>query len=321
MLRSDDSFRPKTKTINVMLLDGGLGDHIAALPACKYILEKYTWIKPIFWMPDYLVNFAKHVLPDGNYEIYGMSNMRGRYEPTRPTKTTKWDGVTSPMKIHLVDYAFLKLLDENPAIQHKNYLQIDPSKLTCRDFDLPEKYAVITTGYTAKVREWPAKEVNKVVDWLLERGTTPVFLGQKNTKTGTAHLIQGKFDEDINLDKGIDLIDKTTLLEAALVMNGAKAVLGVDNGLLHVAGCTKAPIIAGYTTVRPEMRLPIREDSLGLNCVAVSPDEHLSCRFFQQNTNFFYWHDYKNCIYDDQICTTLMTGEKFIRMIKWLELL
>ncbi len=291
---------------------GVFGDHIGSLVAVKYITEQYKWITLLVYVPDYLKDFTKYVLPETS--IFSFSEMRFRYDPTKPTKTTKWDGILSPMKIHTVDYAFLKLTDENPSIEHKNYLQI--GKNIGNNFNLPENYVVITTGYTADVREFLASEINKIVDYLLTKKITTVFLGQTQTKTGAAHIIKGTFKDDINFNAGINLIDKTSLLEAASIMQGAKAVLGVDNGLMHLAGCTDVPIIGGFTTVSPEIRMPYRHNQLGWNFYPVRPDESLGCRFCQQKTNFLYGHDYRNCMNKHTLCVTQMTAEKFIKHLE-----
>lgn len=316
---------PKTKTINLMLLDGGVGDHIASLVAVDYIQKNYPWITPLIWMPDFLVDFAKNVLKEDTY-IKGFSEMRSAYQPSRTTKTTKWDGIISPMKIHLLDYAFLKLCDENPSIEHKNYLQIKLDKIQMPDLNLPNDYVVLTTGYTADVREFRPEIVNQIVDLLSKKGVHTVFLGQTQTKTGVLHTIEGTFKKEIDYSKGVNLIDKTTLLEAAAIMHGAKAVVGVDNGLMHVAGCTQVPIIGGYTTVSPDIRVPVRHNQLGWNCYSIVPETSLDCRFCQQKTNFLYGHDYRNCMYKADkikanICTKQLTADKFIeQLIKIVEI-
>ncbi len=310
MFRSDEPFKPTSKTINVLMLDGGLGDHLAGLPVIKYITYSYPWIKVLLWTPDYLVNFAKHVLPK-TVQIKGLGEMRGQYEPKRPTKTTKWDGYTSPMKIHLVDYAFLRLIDENPSLEHKNYLQITPDER--ETIGMPKNYAVITPAFTANVREFLGKEINILAKHLLSKGVTPVFLGQRETKTGTRSTITGNMADQVDYSLGLDLIDKTNLLQAANIMAGAKAVLGVDNGLLHLAGCTKVPIVSGFTTVSPHIRNPIRNNDLYHKIANITPDNTLGCTFCQERTNFLYGHDYRNCIYKDRLCVTQMTAQKFIQ--------
>lgn len=309
--------RPKTKTINLMLLDGGLGDHVASLVAVDYIIQNYTWIKPLVWMPDYLTDFARNVLPEDTY-IKGFSEMRGQYDPTKTTKTTKWDGNTSPMKIHCLDYAFLRLCDENPSIEHKNYLRIKLDKIDMQTIDLPDKYVVFTTGFTAEVREFLPEHINRLAKYLIYKGYKPVYLGETQTKTGLSHVIKGTFKDEIDFSAGINLIDKTSILQAATIMHHSAAVIGVDNGLLHLAGCTKAPIVGGFTTVSPEIRMPVRNNVLGHNYYPVVPDKDLGCGFCQQKTNFLYGHDYKKCWYKEKkereriMCVDQMTYEKFM---------
>ncbi len=312
--------KPKTKTINVMLLDGGVGDDICSLVAVDYMIRKYPWITPLVWTKDFLVDFAKNVLPEGTY-VKGYSEMRGQYDPTRPTKTTKWDGNTSPMKIHLLDYAFLRLLDENPPIYEKNYLRVKFDQVKSQVFDLPSKYVVFTTGFTAGVREWIAPEVNKTAKYVLDKGYIPVFLGQTQTKTGLAHVIEGKFNEQIDFNLGINLIDKTNLLEAATIMQHSSGVLGVDNGLLHVAGCTDAKIVGGFTTVSPQIRMAIRHDILGWEYYPVTPNSSACDKLFcQEKTNFLYGHDYRNCLFKDPDrklkCIQDMTADRFITQLE-----
>ena len=307
----DEGFRPKTKTVNFILMDGGLGDHVAALVAVDYAIKTYTWIKILVWVPDYFLDFAKNLLPP-NTQVKSFTQMKGSYEPHKPTKTTKWDGHTSPMKMHGVDYAFLKLLDE--TCKTRDYLRIKPA--VNKFFALPQRYVVVTTGFTAKVREFPAEEINKLAAWISNQGIQPVFLGQKMITTGSAATIKGNFSVDIDYTIGTDLIDKTTLLEAASIMQDAMAIVGVDNGLLHVAACTDVPIVAGFTTVSPEMRRPTRNGICGYKFYEVIPDDDLKCRFCQVNTNFLYSHDYKKCLYDDNLCTKQMTAEKFIKHLE-----
>lgn len=314
MLR-DTGFKPQPKTVNCILMNGGVGDHIASLVAANYILKNYPWIKLLIWVPDFLLEFSKNVLPKKAI-VNNYSSMKYKYDPEEITKTTEWDGVISPMKIHCLDYAFLKLCDEIPDIEHMNYLKVNLSKVHLSKFKLPEKYIVITTGYTAAVREFRAESVNKIAKYAKQKGYEIIFLGQTSTKTGSSHTIVGVFDENIDFSIGLNLIDKTSLLEAAKIMSKAKAVIGVDNGLLHVAGCTDVAIVGGFTTVSPDLRMPVRNNELGWNYFPVMPDASLACSYCQSQTNFLYGHDYKTCMYKDNLCTYQMASEKFIKELE-----
>lgn len=313
--------RPQTKTINVMLQNGGVGDHVASLTAVDYIMRRYDWITPIIWVPDMMKEIAINLLPD-HAQVYSMSEMRGRYQPHRPTKSTLWDGHTSPMKIHCVDYGFWKLCDELPPIYEKNYLRLKRHKIELND-EGPKDYVVVTTGYTADVREFLSDYVRQVVEYIISKGIDVVFLGHSSVKTGGFDIISAKFDEKV-LSMGINLVNKTKLVEAAAIMHDALAVVGVDNGLLHVAGTTDVPIIGGFTTVRPEIRMPIRHNKLGWNFFPVVPNQSLDCAFCQQDTNFVYGHDYKDCLYKGKIgfghrvnlCTKQITPDKFIEKLE-----
>lgn len=311
-LRTEGGFRPKLRKVNCILMNGGVGDHMGSLVAVDYIIRSYPWITLLVWVPDFLLAFAKNVLPNGTF-VSNYSAMKLIYNQELTTITTEWDGKTSPMKMHSVDYAFLKLCDEAVSVDKKNYLRVNFDGIQVHA--LPEKYVVLTTGFTAPVREFLPEAVNGVADHVLQKGYTPVFLGQKDTKTGAAHVIQGTFNDQIDFGKGISLIDQTSLLEAAKVMQGAAAVVGVDCGLLHVAGCTSVPIIAGFTTVNPELRAPIRGSILGKDFYPVVPDEALGCRFCQVSTNFLYGHDYKYCMYKDYQCVKQLTAAKFIEQL------
>lgn len=307
--------KPKPTSVNFILMDGGVGDHMASLVAIDYVVTNYAWIKPLIWVPDYMLDFSRHVLPSKAL-VRNYSAMQAYYNEKLPTKTTKWDGVMSPMKIHCLDYAFLKLCDENPPIEAKNYLKIRPNAIDTDSFKLSDKYVVITTGYTAKVREFKAKYINEVAAYVKGKGYMPVFLGQTKTETGASHIIEGNFDADINFNIGLNLVNKTTLLEAAKIMGNATAVVGIDNGLLHVAGCTDVAILGGFTTVSPRIRMPVRHNVLGWNYYPIVSGQGKGCNFCQEKTNFLYGHDYRECLYKDDICTEQMTADKFIEYLK-----
>lgn len=307
--------KPADKQVNFLLLDGGVGDHMASLAALDYSVKRYPWIKPLVWVPDYLETFTRHALPPAA-KVGSYTSMTKSYNPNLTTKTTKWDGVISPMKTHLLDYAFLKLLDENPSIEHKNYLKLDLKDIDISDFKLPRKYVVITSGYTAKVRQFYAKHINEVARYLLRKGFTPIFLGQTKTYTGAKHIIEGNFDDGIDFSQGINLVNETTLLQAAKIMSLASAVVGVDNGLLHVAGCTDVPIVGGFTSVTPEIRMPVRNNILGWNFYPVVPDKPVGCVSCQETTNFLYGHDYRSCVFRDNKCAESLTARKFIEQLE-----
>lgn len=303
----------KPTDLNIVLTDGGLGDHVASLVAVDYIAKNYPYVTVYLWVPDYLLEFAKTALP--GVRIKNFTDAKKYYSADKPFVTTRWDGRTSGMRMHLLDYAFATLCDNIVGYEEKNYLQVDTSKVKITHFKLPEKYVVMTAGFTAPSREFLPEYVNTVVKYVKSKGYEVIFIGKKHTYTGTIHTIKGNFKEEIDFSAGMNLIDKTSLLEATKIMGLAKCVIGLDNGLLHLAGCTEVPIVGSFTSVEPKARMPVRHNQLGWNYYPVVPPPSLGCGFCQSRLNYIYDHDFKNCIKQDYECLTVLKPELYIEQL------
>lgn len=301
----------KRKKYNFTLHCGGLGDLIAHLPAIKYCLEFHPHLDIDLWIHDYGFTLCEKV-----FESYPQCNIK----PMSKLKEYKNDQLArspyahkiSNLSCHLVDHGFYTIAHTSVEDKYKNYIQLDPIDIS--NFDLPEKYAVVTTGHTTDSRTWKADSINETVEYIISKGITPVFLGKSTTTTGTNHVITGKFEADYS--KGINLINKTNLFEAHGIMAKAKFVIGLDNGLCpHLAAMSDVPIIVGFTSVEPRHRLPYRKNQLGWNCYVVKP-KNLDCFGCQSNHNFAdTTHDFKYCFYKDYKCVEMLTSELWIEQI------
>jgi ADP-heptose:LPS heptosyltransferase len=310
MFRSGHNHEPSE--VNILFNDGGLGDNIARMPAVRYLKDNYPFLKINLFVPDYFFDLANNLLPGINVIRYseGHKNWKGGI-PQRQTK-----GIFTNFATHLTDHAFYVLCNKQVPDSEKNYLKLSLDDLDISRFNLPERYVVVTTGFTAPVREFLPRVINEIVYFLRGRNVTPVFLGSKDAVVGNGDKIVGNFNNEIAYERGIDLINQTSLLEAGKVIANAEAIVGLDNGLLHLAGCTEVPIVAGFTTVDPFHRLPYRHDQLGWNCFTVVPDESLNCRFCQSNWDFKFEHDYKFCYYKDYKCVKKNKAQDYITHLK-----
>ncbi len=299
--------------VNIAFNYGGLGDDIARLPALKYMLKTNPHAKVTLACPDYLIPIIEHFFIEQLANIVPFSRL------TPEMKRLNWIQTKTefftPMHTHLVKHAFSYICDTvDVPIEEMNYLRFRLEEIDVTRFTLPEKYVVITTGYTAIVRKLSASTVNEVSEYLVQKGITPVYLGAKETyRGGVAEKIEGKFDEEVDYSKGIDLRDKTTILEAAQIMSKARCVVGLDNGLLHVAGCTSVPIVAAYTNALPSHRLPIRNSVLGYDCKVVTPP---GCHACQSTTNFLPDQDYRNCVWPQLACASKLTSDLFLKQLE-----
>ena len=320
-----DNLKP-VKMLDIKFMEGGLGDSIARLPAIKYILDSYLHIEKIrIFAQDHFKELCEFALKEyaNRIQVYGYSEEREQliknpsYAAT-VTYHTKDLVQHTTLRTHLTHHAFHTLVNEVPLHPSAyNYLKLDIDKLPSSKLIFNAlDYAVITTGFTAAVREFLPSEINKVAQWFTLKGITPVFLGktQNTFDASSQRTTNATFRPEIDLSLGINLIDQTTHLEAAKIIAGAKVIVGVDNGLLHLAGMTDIPIVGGYTTVNPWHRMPIRNSQIGWNCRAVVPE---GCNFCQTKANFLFGFDFRNCYYGDYKCVSELTAKKFIRELEF----
>jgi ADP-heptose:LPS heptosyltransferase len=165
---------------------------------------------------------------------------------------------------------------------------------------LDKPYAVFTPGATARARVVYAKYFNELVGYTISKGITPVFLGKREfVKDPKGEGYKATFQDGYNLTKGIDLTEKTTLLEAVQIMSKACFVIGLDNGLLHFAGTTEAPIIFGHNVATVEHRAIRRRRGLTINIELKETD--LSCIGCQSRMRYIVGHKFSRCLYGGNI--------------------
>ena len=308
--------------VNFLLNGGGLGDYITCLPALKYIRDSQPHVVLHVWVSDFFLELAKNLLPS-DVIVKPFSKGINEYNedlPGRKNDSKEHD----TLKTHLVDHAF-HLLSNNQMtdVTKKNYLTLNSKNISLNKFNLPDKYVVITTGFTSEVREFEPKTTNEVVQYVKSKGYDIVFLGSTKADIGAyGKSIIGNFNTEIDYTQGLNLVNHTSLLEAAKIIEGAKTIVGVDNGLLHLAATTDIPIVGGFTTLKPEHRMPYRHDELGWNFYPVVPPESLACRFCQSNWDFVYEISFTKCYYKEKAmdteikCVKSLTSDLFIAQLE-----
>lgn len=303
--------------VNVLISDGGMGDLLCSLVPLDYNVKNYKDIIFYAWLPDYMVDFARHVVTPGAV-IRSYSKGKHKYNETYPGVTTAWTGRSfhTPMRTHPVDYAFHTLTDKHLYdLNEKNYLRIRPEEINIEKFKLPEKYVVIASASVVPVKEMPVETANTLIDYVLEKGYVPVFLGKTFSDTGYKNIALKAKTLEIRLDKGINLINHTSLLESAKIMQNSKVVIAMDGGLLHLAGFTDAEIVAGFTLVNPNHIAPIRNGSMDYKFHAVVPDEDIPNRFYQTVANFNFEEDMRYFDGWERVVAS-MTADKFIKELE-----
>lgn len=296
--------------------DGGLGDALCRLPVIKYCLDKYQHLSCDVWSPDFLIPVARNALRgyEERCQFVPLKMMKTKlFNPNLMAVGFLTDSHTT-LRTHLVDHGFNIMNDGLPPIECRNYLKLRMDEIDTTAFNLaPGTYVCLTPGYTAVVRALLPAAWNEIAAWLVTKGLVPVWLGASEAPVNHGIVsIKAQLDEEIDYTVGVDLRNKTSLLEAGKLMGYAKAVVGLDNGLIHLSAMTDVAIVAGYSSVDPAVRLPYRRNQLGWNCHVVVPDESLKCRFCQVQFHFLYGMDFRLCYTKTLDCIKQLTAKKFV---------
>lgn len=291
---------------NFIFMHGGMGDYICWSVAIRYIEQFYPHVMPKLFVADWCKDIIENFFNGTRVEVYDRSKFDDYYIDGSPVLgNIESNQLLNATGTHLVDLGFSYFLGRNPPPPEADlsYIPLDLESIDISHIELPESYCVFTPGATNMTRHMPVEAFNLLKDYCISLGVTPVFLG----KAKLTPAYRTNFKEGYDYTGGINLLDKTGVLEAGKIIAGARFILGVDNGLLHLAACTEVPIIFGYTITGPEMRRPIRKKGLTLDITV--PHAELSCINCQENIRFIPGHRFTRCLYNDTKCCELLFKE------------
>jgi hypothetical protein len=301
-----------------MLNSLAMGDVIAAVPTVKYMIENYyadepdmykvvakEMFRPLFWfVPD--SNFHAFEEPANNWGIpagwvIGALNQK----PQAGTGITR----NTPKSMHLAQFAAFKLVDRALTQSHFNYVALPEVDISHFEQDFSNA-VIMVSSYRDTTRLWKAEYMLELAEWIQEQGFLPVFIGKTDMNLDTHLIPKTSLPQDLT-GLGLDLRNKTSMLELATIIGKSRAIVGLDSGPIHLAGCTSTPIVCGYTTVAPEFRIPIRREGISY---AVVPS--VCCKHCESHWAS-HLHNYEECYFGaDPQCCNEMTADKFIRKLR-----
>lgn len=319
-------FRPGTVgfplKMNFVFVNGGGGDYFNWLRPIQWLCQEATWIEGTLIGPTYLREVAEYFLkphPKWEFKTYEESKHLSGADstPTRGPLILQNESLNAT-GAHLMTCGWVYFTNKEcapawndadgvPWDSYPRFRQADLDTVPLPDAASrlePGKYAVITTGVTTPSRHVPPQYWNHVIEYVRERGLTPVFLGKRVTTTGNLKNIHTTYSDELRLDLGLNLIDQTSLMQAASIISRAAFIVGHDNGLLHLAGMTDAPIVFGYNLASPEHRQPKRPIGRVYN-VTLTRNE-LACIHCQSYCNFVIGYNFQHCMYGDNKCIDML---------------
>ena len=90
-------------------------------------------------------------------------------------------------------------------------------------------WVAFATGAGDRARQWPIERFSEIAKWLQDSsGLTPVLLGAAG---------------DPEFDGGLNLIGRTSLRQAAAVVEQCVLYVGNDSGLMHMAAAMGVPVV------------------------------------------------------------------------------
>ncbi len=296
-------FRPGTLTderdiVFSMMLPGkevaAMGDMICWMSAIKYVADNYTFVKGHLIVPEFFKPLAENVLK--NYEKWTVhaDSIPKHLQNGLPLKQQALVPINAT-GAHLIDLGYIYFMHMNPPPQGAGlYPEIDLSGARMPAELVGERYVVMTPVMGAITRLMEPETYNGICEHLVSRGITPVHMGHTEMK-GRQLLLHPEYA----VNAGVNLINRTSLVDAALVMKNAQLTLGIDNGLLHLAAMTDATILYGFTIAGPKQRRVRRR--LGKTFEIYASKEAVPCLFCQESVRFFIGHDFKTCLYRDAV--------------------
>lgn len=293
-----------------------MGDVIATAPAIKYAIDKYyadgqmpykvvgkKMFRPIFPFVDD-AHWRDFEDKENDWDIprtWAVGALNQNKTGTNIIRNT-------PRAMLLGQYAGLKMFNTLMPTSVLNYIPLEKVDVLKFGTDF-SKAVVFVSTYRDEIRGWKAEYLLEVARWVKSMGLLPVFIGRTDMNLDTRLIPKTSLPADVS-EYGLDLRNQTTISELYTIMAQSRAVLGIDSGPIHLAGCSDVPIVCGYTCVDAEYRVPIREKGI---TIPIAPK--LQCASCESNWAG-HFHNYEECFFGHGRCSDDMTADRFIDALK-----
>lgn len=235
----------KLKIRILVKLDWNLGDEIMASTVYRSLKERY---------PNSIIN-AKVKYPDlllGNHFVDGINERMNWYDKIIDLRS---ENRVENRQAHLERVLGFSIRDRKPRV----YIGNDEELMSCiTGIDNHKIKVAISTGANWNSRQWGAERFKKVAEHL--------------TSKYDLQLIElGKDCESVGI--GLNLVNKTTIREAAILLKHCSLFIGNDSGLVHLALAVCTPTVGLFGPLDPG-NLVCAENQ---NFISLKAD--IDCRF------------------------------------------
>jgi len=248
-------------------IGGGLGDAVMAEPTLRFMCEKIYPNEDIRVSSHWPELFTHLPLKSYNYkdDVWGNSDSAPWIIESMPDSTHFQWRVVSCMLSHTIDFTSMAILRRTLPNLDKQ-IKLDFSYNALKEvLDLCgrttfENCVIVHAGLHWASKSFPDEYWQSIIDGLEEKGLIPILIG-KNCKstidTGETGTWQGS--AKVTTKNGINLIDKTTLVQLIALISRVPCLLSNDSSPVHIAGAFDNHIILLPSCKHPDHLLPFRQ--------------------------------------------------------------
>lgn len=279
----------------------GLGDVICSFPAVLALKEKYPDSVIVFtvsaaFAPAVKLARVADIVAPLHYGVWTNPGWMNQFFDLvyRPMLGDELKGVT---KVHLVDRFCEQVGVESPSRQPRLHVSPDLGKrmrTRFRQHHLDREIVVaINTGPSWGVKDWTTEGWTQLGRWLTEeRKVRVIQLG------ADLHLALGAI-KAVRVPGALDWIGKISLEETIACIQTCDLFIGIDSGLLHVAGAVGTPSVSIFGPTEASLILPLETPAM-----AVTGD--VDCLGCHHRHPILHWRS--GCPHDIACMKTLPAG-------------
>jgi hypothetical protein len=262
------------------------GDTLAATPTLRYLSKSHRKKINVVTHNKNVFNNNPYTESILSFEEFYNSNLFNivRYESFTNAGRKDGNGIEKKFshidtrQLHSMDLGF-QLLPEDMGYDYYP----NPQSLS---LDLPVKYVVLHITSNWANRTWSYQNWVNLIKWFKDNQIFTVLIG-----AGYREELHNSYS-DKPLDKecpmfddyyGLDLTNQGSMSDMWWVINGAKCLITMDSGPLHLAGTTDVEIIQLGSAINPKFRAPYRHGVQDYKYHYLSGTCNLFC-----NSNLFY---------------------------------
>lgn len=149
-------------------------------------------------------------------------------------------------------------------------LEVDKNEM---DWDLPEKFAIISPGASKRrhAKTWKKEKFAQLMRLIKENyELSPILVGGKDDLGYNSEIV--RILQKSNRKKNIEVLDLTGISDLARlcsIMKRARLFVGIDSGIMHMASAIDIPVVGLFGPTDPfyvgpqnERSIVVREESM-----------------------------------------------------------